>query len=374
MTADAFVEIKQIKEICDEYPEYRAAIFHSYDFYQSKKSDKYSLQCPVSPLYDFVAEKVKNHEMHKNFLSLTKTGIMWRSEIEQLDESMPCIHEVTQPVRKLVYKLLCISSVTEYGQLGVDRHIQVEIKVSPCKADTILTLRGLPFDQKVASIFNALLNCQTKFGIDKMNDDSVLNEVFLLKGVADQRIHGVDLKYPDSDEAMDYFSAILTCVCLLFAIKCNVVKEPQYITPLVMTCFCCALGKMPPKLAARPGPTGVTIGSQFMVILQHARLIASLLGLHVYLPLPSTIFQPFVYIPLHGTAFKISQKDKFRGDDVSIKKFYESMSTNRSFRKFKDLVTSSDSFVAIINGYMSTKKDLSQVATISKPQKVGKKK
>ena len=373
MAADTFVSIKQIKEICDEYPEYHAAIFHSYDFYQSKKSISKSLQSPVSPLYNFIAEEVKNHEMHKNFLSFAKTGVVWRSEIEQLDERMPCIHEILQPARKLMYKLLCVPHITEYGQLGVDGYTKVEIDVNPCKVDTISALRDLPFDQKVVLVFNALLNCQVKFGIEKMNDDSVVNEIFLLKGIVDQKILGVDLKDSDSDEAEDFFRATLTCVCLLFAVKCNLVCEP-YITPLIMTCFCCTLGRTPPKLAARPGPTGVTIASQFMVILQHARLIASLLGLHIYLPLPSTIFQPFVYIPLHGTAFKFSQKEKFHGDDVKIKNFYDNMSTNRSFRKFKNLVTSADSFATIMNEYINTKRDLLQVSASSKLGTAGRKK
>jgi len=128
MAAETFVDIKQIKEICEKFPEYRAAIFHSYNFYQSKKSVSTISHYPVSPLYDYVAEKVKNHEMHKNFLSFTKTGVVWRSEIEQLDERMPCIHEILQPARKLIYKLLCIPRVTEYGQLGIDGYTKVEIK------------------------------------------------------------------------------------------------------------------------------------------------------------------------------------------------------------------------------------------------------
>jgi len=365
MAAETFVGIKQIKEICENYPEYRAAIFHSYYFYQPKKSISISPQSPVSPLYDFVADKVKNHEMHKNFLSFTKTGVVWRSEIEQLDESKSCIHEIMQPARELIYKLLCIPHVTEYGQLGIDGYTKVEINVNPCKVDTISALRDLQFDQKVMLVFNALLNCQVKFGIEKMNDNS---EIFLFKDVADLKVCGVDLKDSDSDEAKDFFRATLTCACLLFAVKCDVVSEP-YITPLIMACFCCALGKTPPNLAARPGPTGVTIASQFMVILQHARLIASLLGLHVYLPLPSTIFQPFVYIPLHGTAFKISRKDRFHGDDTKIKEFYNSNSANRSFRKFKDLLKSANNFATIVDEYMSTKRDLLQVTTTSKSGK-----
>jgi len=57
--------------------------------------------------------------MDRSFWALVASGIMWQSLIEQLDENLPCIHKILQPVRKLLYKILCISHVTEYGQRGV---------------------------------------------------------------------------------------------------------------------------------------------------------------------------------------------------------------------------------------------------------------
>ena len=74
-----------------------------------------------------------------------------------------------------------------------------------------------------------------------------------------------------------------------------------------------------------------------MVILKHARLLASLLGLEELLLLPSTIFQPFIYIPLHGTAFKISQKERFYNDDALVLEFYKYFSGNKTFIKYKTL-------------------------------------
>ena len=125
-----------------------------------------------------------------------------------------------------------------------------------------------------------------------------------------------------------------------------------------MVCFCCAMDETPPKLAARPGPTGVTIGAQFMVILKHARLLASLLGLEELLPLPSSIFQPFVYIPLHGTAFKISQKEHFHNNDEVVLEYYKDLSL-KNFIKYRNCITTTkmptDCFADVVDQYLSTK-------------------
>ena len=131
-----------------------------------------------------------------------------------------------------------------------------------------------------------------------------------------------------------------------------------------MACFCCAIDEIPPKLAARPGPTGVTIGAQFMVILRHARWLASLLGLEELLPLPSSIFQPFIYIPLHGTAFKIHQKENFYNDDQLILKYYNDLLENKNFIEFRDCLTTIVSnrldgcFTEVVDKYVSTCKVL----------------
>ena len=93
---------------------------------------------PVSPIHDLIVEKVKKYQIDRQFLGLVKNGIMWRSEIEQLDDRLPCIHEILQPVRELLYKLLCLSHVTEYGQRCIDTFIQQKIEIIPCKPESKL--------------------------------------------------------------------------------------------------------------------------------------------------------------------------------------------------------------------------------------------
>ena len=131
-SADTFLGIKQIKEICEKYPEYCKAVVYSYNFYQTARPVFIPGSSTTSPLHmhSSIIEKVKMYQMDRQFLSLVKNGVMWRDEIEQLDEDLPCIHETLQPVRNLLYKLLSLSQVTEYGQHGV-----VGLNQKPCQLE-----------------------------------------------------------------------------------------------------------------------------------------------------------------------------------------------------------------------------------------------
>ena len=366
-TADSFLSIKQIREICENCPEYHDAVRHSYNFYQGVNLASECVGLPVSPFHDLIIEKVKQFKMDRQFLALVKSGIIWRDEIEQLDEQFPCIHEILLPVRKLLYKLLCISHATEYGQHHIDSFVQLKLDVTPCKPETLSILTKLPFDIKMQLICNALLTCTDK-NIEVMDDDSITNDIFLLK-YANSKLPVLDEKDTDIEEIKNYIGAALTCACIKFAIKSKLIP-PKYIDPVIMACFCCAIDETPPKLAARPGPTGVTIGAQFMVILRHARWLASLLGLEELLPLPSSIFQPFIYIPLHGTAFKIFRKEHFHNDDKTVYEYYKKIFDNKKFIKYKNLIIASDYCLdSVVNQYLRTKVSLLEQKLSSTTQK-----
>ena len=303
--------------------------------------------------------------MDPQFLALAKTGVMWRHGIEQIDKDLPCIHDTLQPVRELLYRLLCISCATEYGQRGMNRFVQPIVLVNPCEPETLTVLTTQPLDVRKQLIFNTMLNC-TEQTVRRLGDHNIIKHIFLLDKVVqkDLSITAAD-EVQDTEKIKEHIGASLTCASILFAIKNKLIPE-KYIDPVIMACFCCAMDETPQKLAARPGPTRITIAAQFMVILKHARLLASLLGLEELLPLPSTIFQPFIYIPLHGTAFKISQKDRFHNEDAEIFEYYKDISSNKSFIKYKNLITSTAGccYDSVIDQYLKTKAALLEHKTL----------
>ena len=337
----------------------------------SRFHDHFQSSCSVSSLHDLVTTEVQNHKMSREFLAFTKTGVVWRNEIEQLDHRMPCIHEMLQPVRMLIYRLLCISNITEYGQAKFNGFEKKKIDIHPYVENSMHSLRRLPFEIKLSFVFNALLNYPSYYHHIHLTQRDITRGMFWID-VHKHKISDI------SGETEDYLHAMLTCASLLFAIKHRIMVS---LPSMLLTSFCCALDIVPPKLAARPGPTGVTIASQFMVILQHARWITSLAGLHEQLPLPSTIFQPFIYIPLHGTAFKIARKEKFYGEDTIAKEFFINICSEKEFIKFQDLIKKlalddlTTAFPTIVSQYINTKRDIqTRLSGVKSRSKVGKKK
>ncbi|XP_019854964.1 PREDICTED: uncharacterized protein LOC109583896 [Amphimedon queenslandica] len=291
----------------------------------------------VSPLYDFVVFEVSSLRLDRKCLPVVKNGILWRDEIEQLDDELPCIYDVLQPVRMIIYKLLCCESVTEFGQSKINEYAQKQIKVNPCMPEDIDTLiEELSREQKI----------------------SLLVEVFK------EPYHIVLLKsftksfkdIPPTSRVPD-IGSLLACVCFIYSYQNKLIPE-DYVTPILQAFFYCSIEKLPPRISARPGPKGVTMSSHLMITLTHARWFLSLLGIHQELPLPSSVFQPYVYIPLHGTAFKLKEKQKFHGDDAPAKEYYELLSKNKVFQDFKRCICSGsaiDNIGAVCVQYACTK-------------------
>ncbi|XP_019854966.1 PREDICTED: uncharacterized protein LOC109583897 isoform X2 [Amphimedon queenslandica] len=336
----SFLAIREIADVCKKNPRYAAAVHYSYAFYTCShpmpaSSGDSSVSTAASPLCDFIASEVKIDRM---CLPVVRNGILWRDEIEQLDEKLCCIYDVLQPVRTIIYKLLCCKSVTEFGQSKIDECVPRPIDVpSPCVPEDLDTLRKeISHEQKISLLVEVF----------KKPDHIVLLKSFA-KSFKD---------IPPTSRVPD-IGSLLACVCFIYSYQNKLIPE-DYVTPILQAFFYCSLEKLPPRILARPGPTGITMSSHLMITLTHARWFLSLLGLHQELPLPSSVFQPYVYIPLHGTAFKLKQKEKFHGNDAPAKEYYELVSKNEEFQDFKECICSGsaiDNIGAVCVQYARTK-------------------
>ena len=298
----------------------------------------------VSPLYDFIALEVSSLRMDRKCLPVVKNGILWRDEIEQLDDKLHCIYDVLQPVRMIIYKLLCCESVTEFGQSKINEYVRKQIEIlSPCMPEDLNTLREeISREQKISLL------------VEIFKDPYRI--ILLQPFTRSLKVVPPTTRVPD-------IGSLLACVCFIYSYRNKLIPE-DYVTPLLQSFFYCSLKKLPPRISARPGPTGVTISSHLMITLTHARWFLSLLGIHQELPLPSCVFQPYVYIPLHGTAFKLKQKEKFYGDDAPAKECYELLSKNKVFQDFKKCICSDsaiDNIGAVSVQYVHTKEAIKEL-------------
>ena len=298
----------------------------------------------VSPLYDFIALEVSCLRIDRECLPVVKNGILWRDEIEQLDDKLHCIYDVLQPVRMIIYKLLCCENVTEFGQSKINEYVRKQIEVlTPCMPEDLNTLREeMSREQKISLL------------VEVFKDPYRI--ILVQSFTSSLKVVPPTTRVPD-------IGSLLTCVCFIYSYRNSLIPE-DYVTPLLQSFFYCSLKKLPPRISARPGPTGVTISSHFMITLTHARWFLSLLGIHQELPLPSCVFQPYVYIPLHGTAFKLKQKQKYHGDDAPAKEYYELLSRNKVFQDFKKCICSGsaiDNIGAVSVQYIHTKEAIKEL-------------
>ena len=384
--SNSFLRIHEIAKICEKKPHYARAVRHSYAFYtrsnpaavippsldmvasenkdtpatsySTASNDEIALfddvddgyddddddDAAASPLYKFIHTEAMFLRIERDCLPVVRNGILWRDEIEQLDNKSYCIYDVMSPVRSIIYKLLCCSSVTEYGQDKIDGFVEKTVDIiRPCIPRDFHALRAqLSPDQKISLLV------------------SVMKEPH--RFVKHQSFSESLLQIPPTDRVPD-MGSLLTCVCFIYSRRNNLIPD-EYVTPLLLSCLYCSLGELPPRISSRPGPTGVTISSHFMVILKHARWFLSLLGLHEQLPLPSSVFQPYVYVHLHGTAFKIKQKEKFYGDDVRAKECYNLLCKNEGFKDFQKCICSDraiDNIGAVAVKYAGTRDIIREV-------------
>ena len=357
----SFLAIHEIADVCEKEPRYTAAVHHSYAFYtcshpgavaavmtassdlatdssfHQSDSDS-SVSTAASPLCNFIASEVRCLKIDRMCLPVVNNGILWRDEIEQLDDKLHCIYDVLQPVRVIIYKLLCCESVTEFGQSKINEYVRKQIEIlSPCMPEDLNTLRKEIFREQKISLL-----------VEVFKDPY---RIILLQPFTES------LKVLPPTTRVPHIGSLLACVCFVYLNRNNLIPE-DYVTPLLQSFFYCSLKKLPPRISARPGPTGITISSHLMITLTHARWFLSLLGIHEELPLPSCVFQPYVYIPLHGTAFKLKQKEKFYGDDAPAKEYYELLSKNKVFQDFKECICSDsaiDDIGAVSVQYVHTK-------------------
>lgn len=336
ISPDLFLQIPAIKDAAINNELYPDAVRHTYGFYCSASVE---LDTSRSPISEHIIDEVIRGQLNPKFLSIIICGIFWRINVVQLEDDGKCIHSHLLAIRRLMYKLVCVNEVMEYGQSLVKSMIFGEkVAIPLCEENLLGRLRQLSFEQRMLVIFNVF----TKATHAGLSPELLETSIVLSPSI------NLDI------------CAVLSCTCLLYAISHDIVPK-EYIFPLILSCFCCSLQEKSPKLAARPGPKGVTIASRFMSILQHTIWLASLLGLGQELPLPSAIFQPFVYIPLHITVFKINQKEKFYGEDAEAKEFYHNLSSNEVAKDFMHCICdnhAADNFRAVIIQYMATKDQL----------------
>ena len=293
-------ETSPLKEICEESNgKYKEAIDHTYQAYtqgpptasdQKRDIDK---KCHDSPHCEMILKEIRNGRMARELLPMAANSIHWRSVVvEHVDDSvtppLKCIYDLLLPIRQLVYKLLGLQTVMEYGRSTRQPYIEVPVTVKDSDPGFLVQFR----DRSALERLCLLTTFLSKAHILATGSLADFQAPLPLSCDIDSTVHPL-LK-----------SSVL-CASLLFSYDlrgdsvfgCDHVQDVYLIT----SCMCCL--KLPlRKVYARPSSHAVNIATGFAIIIKHSYYLASLLGLHESMPLPGEMYQTAALIPFFHVA------------------------------------------------------------------------
>ena len=137
-------ETSPIKEICEETSgEYKRAIDHTYLACDDESASTTDSHEGDSELFDMVLSEVKEGRMTRTLLPMAANSIHWCEPVVEDFEAEKSISDLLLPIRHLIYKLLGLKEVKEYGGVKVK-----EIRVTVLHPNSEL----LPLEVLAASI------------------------------------------------------------------------------------------------------------------------------------------------------------------------------------------------------------------------------
>ena len=242
-------------------------------------------------LAEIVRLRVQNGSMMPHLLSIVE-GRYWRnSAVELASLGQPCINDLTLCLRKSLYSMMGLKSVTEYGQTSTRAFDTIAIELKACIDCGVTLLQSLEErsqNERLSLLFDLVGNAQYYQETEKLHD-----LVFAACQV------GSDIAEPMSG------SAVMVCAALLLLFQSNEIIScfPQIkyfeLDALLVTCLTCVAGYSPCVLQHRPPVCAVSTGMYFSHILEQIYIIASYLGLSGTLPAPAHLFYSMAYVPYY---------------------------------------------------------------------------
>ena len=296
------LQYQPMRELCTDHPELRVAIEQSYNNYtievpQNTDSSLAAVSF-ASPLYHIIEKEAHSGE-NNLLLPVAKKGILWRIMIiEDLTLGQPCLSSLLLPLRKVMYALLGVQKVREYGRSQMEAYDEVVVPVCTKPEDIELgiqcfhSLRELGQSGKLVGMYRL------------MNKSLEVHSIANVKKVVNGVVH-CSQKLPNLPGCRLVQSAML-CSCLKFIACLNKASQPPLslrdseLDAILVTCLTCATdGQIMPHIVnVMPSMRTFTVSEWFALILMHCYRVASLVGV-VSCPEPKQIFYQMAFVPFH---------------------------------------------------------------------------
>ena len=282
------LQYQPMRKLCNDHPELRVAIEQSYNNYTLEVTQSAAMSF-ASPLYHIIEEEARSGE-NNILLPVAKKGILWHTMIiENLALGQPCLSCLLLPLRKVMYALLGMQEVQEYGCSQMQAYDEVVVPVCTKPEDIGLgihcfySLRELEKSGMLIAMFRL------------MNKSLEVHSTSNVKKVVNGIVHGSQ-KLPNLPECRLVQSAML-CFCLKFIACLNKVSQPPLgltdseLDAILITCLTCATdGQIMPHIVnVMPSMRTFTVSEWFALILMHCYRVASLVGV-VSCPEPKQMF------------------------------------------------------------------------------------
>ena len=307
------------------------------------RDDCDSQSSPSSSFYETILAGVKEGRMTRELLSIAANSIHWRTgvveiieqdEVGKLPSEAPlCIDDLLLSIRRIIYKLLSLEMITEYGRTRGYPCKKIQIKVRKRSIDLLHNLVSRTEVERVCLLTTFLSKAYTV----SLNDVS-LDELCVFPTMQTQFDRMIVAKL--------LLKPLILCSSLLFSYDLRGTSTSFSLdhTPdiFLVTCFMCILRKPPKRVLSRPSPEAVDVATGFACIIEHAYHLASLLGLFELMPLPAQMYQSAALVPFFHIATckpaTIKHQLRVSKEMAETHSSYGYVTKLCSFKKLKGLV------------------------------------
>ena len=268
-----------------KHSQYLEAVQCSYQFYSQNPPKGVRSIEPASLFYSFMEKEIEEGCMSYSLLSIIKGGVYWRSIVrESLTLGHPSMHDLLLPVRKVMYMLLGLRCVKEFGRTPTHSFAEININVDIEDTQIIHSLRGMDSNAKLSSVFHLMVNAHELPHTRAIKDT--------LKRVAKETSLQMPISLRDT----------IMCAALLYTTKAlqppHCFTKPE-ISSLIVSCLTCCARIPPYQTSLLPTMRAITLGNRFLYTLKHVYYLTSLVGLGSRFPEPKDLFYLMAFIPYH---------------------------------------------------------------------------
>ena len=292
--------------------------------------------------YKMILSGVREGKMTRELLSIVTNSIHWRTGVVEIlvepsesglhTKDTQCIDDLLQPLRLIIYKLLNLKNVTEYGHTKGIPYSQIPIRVRNRSADLLHDLVTRTELERVSLLTTFLTKAYMLKDMQLTEFEAPMRQVC--------RVDCTDL-------TTTLLKPLALCASLLFSYdlrsESNSFSLDHIPDVFLITCFMCILRKPPRKVQSRPSLEASEVATGFACIIEHFYHLASLLELFEKMPLPAEMYQTAALIPFYHIATSkpgdIKRQLRANKELAETYNAYHFVTKElRSFKKFKELI------------------------------------